>query len=195
MTEATWSIRLQEAVSRVRWRPGSDNTRSRCRGRLLAARQPRGQAVCSGREASLPSRSPDHPQFRVPGPAHGWTRCSSKIAREGEDRATIDEIIRLSRKYKFVTPYTSFLAVPRALLRPRVIRPGDPVLRVRTDTSIVSVTALFPFGLIKPLRHLADEDIWQTRFLAPADMSDGTYRSGSSCGTATDTCIANPSRS
>jgi Ca-activated chloride channel family protein len=56
-----------------------------------------------------------------------------------------------------------------------VIRPGDPVLRVRTDASIVSVTALFPFGLIKPLRHLADDDIWQTRFLAPADMSDGTY--------------------
>jgi Ca-activated chloride channel family protein len=98
-----------------------------------------------------------------------------KIAREGEDRASIDEIIRLSRKYKFVTPYTSFLAVPRALLRPRVIRPGDPVLRVRTDASIVSVTALFPFGLIKPLRHLGDEDIWQTRFLAPADMTDGNY--------------------
>ena len=37
----------------------------------------------------------------------------------------------LSRKYKFVTPYTSFLAAPRSLLRPRLIRPGDPVLRVR----------------------------------------------------------------
>ncbi len=47
-----------------------------------------------------------------------------KIEREGEDRASIDEIIRLSKKYKFVTPYTSFLAVPRALLRPRVIRPA-----------------------------------------------------------------------
>ncbi len=99
-----------------------------------------------------------------------------KIEREGEDRATIDEIIRLSRKYKFVTPYTSFLAVPRALLRPRVIRPGDPVLRVQTDASIVSVIALFPFGLMKPLRYLKDEDIWQTRFLAPADMADGTYQ-------------------
>ena len=41
-----------------------------------------------------------------------------KIDREGEDTATIDEIIRLSRKYKFITPYTSFLAAPRALLRP-----------------------------------------------------------------------------
>jgi Ca-activated chloride channel family protein len=99
----------------------------------------------------------------------------AKIEREGEDRASVDEIIRLARKYKFVTPYTSFLAAPRALLRPRVIRPGDPVIRVKTDPAIVSVVALFPFGLIKKLRYLQDEDIWQTRFLAPAEMTDGTY--------------------
>jgi Ca-activated chloride channel family protein len=99
-----------------------------------------------------------------------------KIQREGEDRATIDEIIRLSKKYKFVTPYTSFLTVPRALLRPRVIRPGDPVLRVKADESIVSVIALFPFGLTKPLRYLKEEDTWQTRFLAPVEMSDGVYQ-------------------
>jgi Ca-activated chloride channel family protein len=98
-----------------------------------------------------------------------------KIEREGEDQASIDEIIRLARQYKFVTPYTSFLAVPRALLRPRVIRPGDPVLRVKTDESIVSVVALFPFGLVQKLRYLPTEDTWQTRFFAPADMQDGTY--------------------
>jgi Ca-activated chloride channel family protein len=108
-----------------------------------------------------------------------------QIDREGETAAAIDEIIRLSRRYKFVTPYTSFLAVPRSLLRPRVIRPGDPVLRVRTDAAITSVIALFPFGLTKPLRHLASEDskatgedadrLWETRFLAPPEMKDGTY--------------------
>jgi Ca-activated chloride channel family protein len=65
--------------------------------------------------------------------------------------------------------------VPRALLRPRVIRPGDPVLRVKTDESIVSVVALFPFGLVQRLRYLGGEDIWQTRFFAPTDMQDGTY--------------------
>jgi Ca-activated chloride channel family protein len=50
---------------------------------------------------------------------------------------------------------------------------------------ITSVIALFPFGLTKPLRHLASEDLvapgdeanrlWETRFLAPPDMKDGTY--------------------
>jgi Ca-activated chloride channel family protein len=99
-----------------------------------------------------------------------------KIEREGEDQASIDEIIRLSRKYKFVTPYTSFLAAPRALLRPRLIRPGDPVLRVKTDESITSVVAMFPFGTVKKLRYLSAEDTWQTRFLAPKDLADGTYR-------------------
>ncbi len=126
-------------------------------------------------KVNFPRESFDHPQL-----PRLWARARvdallEKIEREGEDQATIDEIIRLARQYKFVTPYTSFLAVPRALLRPRVIRPGDPVLRVKTDESIVSVVALFPFGLVQPLRYLSSEDIWQTRFLAPTDMQDGTY--------------------
>jgi Ca-activated chloride channel homolog len=126
-------------------------------------------------KADLPSTSQEHPQL-----PRLWARARvdallEKIQGEGEDQASVDEIIRLARQYKFVTPYTSFLAVPRALLRPRVIRPGDPVLRVKTHESIVSVVALFPFGLVQPLRHLDDEDIWQTRFFAPIDMRDGTY--------------------
>lgn len=126
--------------------------------------------------AALPALAEDHPEL-----PRTWAKARvdallEKIARQGEDQATIDDIIRLSKQYKFVTPYTSFLAVPRALLRPRVIRPGDPVLRLKADKSIVSVTALFPFGLIQPLRYLKEEDTWQTRFLAPTDMSDGLYQ-------------------
>jgi Ca-activated chloride channel family protein len=126
--------------------------------------------------APLPATGTEHPEL-----PRTWAKARvdallDKIAREGEDRASIDEVIRLSKKYKFVTPYTSFLAVPRALLRPRVIRPGDPVLRLKADESIVSVIALFPFGLTKPLRYLKQEDTWQTRFLAPPEMSDGVYQ-------------------
>ncbi|HLY99057.1 MAG TPA: VIT and VWA domain-containing protein [Candidatus Angelobacter sp.] len=134
-----------------------------------------GEAFHLSASASLPAKALEHDQL-----PRLWAKARvdsllEKIERDGEDQASIDEIIRLARKYKFVTPYTSFLAVPRALLRPRVIRPGDPVLRVRTDPAIVSVVALFPFGLTKPLRYLAKEDIWQTRFLAPTDMEDGTH--------------------
>lgn len=135
-----------------------------------------GHAVQFQAKVSLPAQSLDHPDL-----PRTWARARvdallAKIEREGEDPATVDEIIRLAKKYKFVTPYTSFLAAPRALLRPRVIRPGDPVLRVRTDPAIVSVVALFPFGLIKKLRYLTEEDIWQTRFLVPPEMTDGTYQ-------------------
>jgi Ca-activated chloride channel family protein len=134
-----------------------------------------GAAVQVTGKTSLPRESLDHPQL-----PRLWARARvdallERIEREGEDQATVDEIIRLARQYKFVTPYTSFLAVPRALLRPRVIRPGDPILRVKTDESIVSAIALFPFGLVQPLRYLSSEDIWQTRFLAPTDMQDGIY--------------------
>lgn len=126
-------------------------------------------------KADLPRESSEHPQL-----PRLWAQARvdallEKIEREGEDAASIEEIIRLSRQYKFVTPYTSFLAVPRALLRPRVIRPGDPVIRVKTDPAITSVVALFPFGLVKKLRYLPGEDTWQTRFLVPTDLPDGTY--------------------
>lgn len=124
---------------------------------------------------NLPASNPEHPDL-----PRTWAKARAdalleEIERNGESAALIDEIVRLSRKYNFVTPYTSFLAAPRALLRPRLIRPGDPVLRVKTDPSTASVTAVFPFGLVKKLRYLAAEDMWQTRFLAPVDMQDGTY--------------------
>jgi Ca-activated chloride channel family protein len=133
-----------------------------------------GSASRETRSIHLPQNDTQHPYL----PA-AWARARvdallDKIDRDGEDKASIEEIIALSRKYRFVTPYTSFLAAPRALLRPRLIRPGDPVLRVRTDSSVLSVIALFPFGPTKSLRHLKEEGMWQTRFLAPADLPDGT---------------------
>lgn len=144
-----------------------------------------GTPLNSTAQTPLPESDLTHPQLpRI------WAQARvnallAQIDSEGETGATLDEIIRLSRRYKFVTPYTSFLAIPRSLLRPRVIRPGDPVLRVRTDAAITSVIALFPFGLTKPLRHLGSEDLqvpgdeanllWETRFLAPPEMKDGTY--------------------
>ncbi len=136
-----------------------------------------GKNVSARAAVNLPAASPSQENDYLP---RAWAKARvdallEKIERDGEDAASIDEIIRLSRKYKFVTPYTSFLAAPRALLRPRLIRPGDPVLRIKTDPTIKSVVAMFPFGLVKQLRFLESEDIWQTRFLAPQDMQDGTY--------------------
>jgi Ca-activated chloride channel family protein len=146
------------------------------RAAFSAAGLDQGKPVRMSATADLPEQSLEHADL-----PRTWAKARvdallAKIERDGEDGASVDEIIRLARQYKFVTPYTSFLAAPRSLLRPRVIRPGDPVLRVKTDPDIVSVVALFPFGLVKELRFLKEEDIWQTRFLAPPDMADGSYQ-------------------
>lgn len=93
----------------------------------------------------------------------------------GEREDFITEIISLSQKYKLVSPYTAFIAAPRALLRPRLIQPGDPVIRVKTDESIKQVFAVLPFGETLPLKFLESEGVWETRFFAPAWMADGTY--------------------
>jgi Ca-activated chloride channel family protein len=134
-----------------------------------------GKAVRLSQQVELPERDDTH--AHVP---RMWARARvdallREIALNGETKEAIDEIIALSKKYKFITPYTSFLAAPRSLLRPRVIRPGDPVLRVRADQSITDVTAVFPFGLTKRMEYIKGEDVWETRFVAPREMSDGVY--------------------
>lgn len=98
-----------------------------------------------------------------------------EINKNGEREDYISEIISLSQKYKLVSPYTAFLAAPRALLRPRLIQPGDPVIRVKVDESIENVFAVLPFGETLPLRFLENEGVWEGRFFAPAWMPDGTY--------------------
>jgi len=161
-------------------------TPANARLQLTASGSRNGTPFEARTSTALPETDLSHPQLPRLWAQARVNALLEQIDRDGETAAAIDEIIRLSRRYKFVTPYTSFLAVPRSLLRPRVIRPGDPVLRVRTDTEITSVIALFPFGLTKPLRHLASEDLnspdtaaanrlWETRFLAPPEMKDGTY--------------------
>ena len=98
-----------------------------------------------------------------------------RIEAEGERREWVDEIIELSRRYKFVTPYTAFLAAPRSLLRPRHIQPGDPVLRVECDEGTVMATALFPFGLKLPLVKRPRSNVFEGRFLVPDSLKDGRY--------------------
>ncbi|HEX8734023.1 MAG TPA: VWA domain-containing protein, partial [Pyrinomonadaceae bacterium] len=134
------------------------------------------QEINLSREINLPEFDETHAHLpRV------WARAKvgallQFMNREGEREDYIAEIIRLSEKYKFVTPYTAFLAAPRALLRPRLIQPGDPVIRVKTDESIKEVFAVLPFGETLPLKFLESEKVWETRFLAPAWMADGTYK-------------------
>lgn len=109
-----------------------------------------------------------------------WARARvddllARIEAEGEKREWVEEIIALSKRYKFITPYTAFLAAPRSLLRPRRIQPGDPVLRVECDPGTLAATALLPFGLRLELAHRPDSNLWEGRFLVPEGLADGRY--------------------
>lgn len=98
-----------------------------------------------------------------------------RIEAEGEKKEWVDEIVALSREFKFPTPYTSYLVAPRAFLRPRVIRPRDPVLLVKAPEGTRSILALFPFGELHAMRYIESAEVWETRFLVPAGMKDGRY--------------------
>jgi Ca-activated chloride channel family protein len=126
-------------------------------------------------DAALPERALDARDL-----PRRWARARvddllRRIDAEGEKREWIEEIIALSKRYKFVTPYTAFLAAPRSLLRPRRIQPGDPVLRVECDPGIVAAVAYFPFGLRLPLAHRPGSTLWEGRFLVPEGLTDGRY--------------------
>ena len=109
-----------------------------------------------------------------------WARARvDALLREmdlnGEREDYIAEII-VSRK-SIASSRLIPLSSPRhARCCARLIQPGDPVLRVKTDESINSVFAVFPFGETLPLKFLQTEGVWEVRFLAPAWLPDGTYR-------------------
>ena len=125
---------------------------------------------------ALPAQNTDHPQL-----PREWAKARvdallDKIEREGEDQASIDEIIKLVTQIQI--RHALHIVPGRAARAAQAApdSPGDPVLRVKTDESIASVVAMFPFGTVKKLRYLSDEDTWQTRFLAPKDLADGSYK-------------------
>lgn len=145
-------------------------------GTATVAGKVAGQPISVSAKLNLPADDRARPWI-----ARTWARLRidellARIAQDGEKDEWVQEIIALAKEFHLATPYTSFLAAPRALLRPRAIQPGDPVLRVKVSADIRAVTALFPFGLQKPLRYLPAEDLWETRFLAPSWMTDGAYR-------------------
>jgi len=130
-------------------------------------------------------------------------RLLEDISLKGETDERKDEAIELALSYGFVTPYTSFLAIPeselteatsevmkdararkQAILAKRQdavalsrseMPPGDPVLTVKAPAEALRVTAFFPFGLQKELSFDPDKQSWRVRFLVPKDTPDGQY--------------------
>ena len=151
-----------------RYRSPSKASQVRLKGRLGG--RPFEQVLT----APLPRLDTAHPWI-----VRGWARrrvddLLARIDAEGERQDWVDEVVALAREHLLETPYTSFMATARSLLRPREITPGDPVLRVRTDPSDMAVVALLPFGPLKTLRRLGP-GLFETRFLAPHHLEEGRH--------------------
>ncbi len=98
-----------------------------------------------------------------------------KISEEGENEKLVKEVVKLSKEYKIITPYTSMLAAPRSFLRPRFIQPGDPIIKVKAPSNTVSVNALLPTGENLNLNYIKNESTWAGKFILPPDFKDGKY--------------------
>ncbi|MCD6595839.1 VWA domain-containing protein [bacterium] len=97
-----------------------------------------------------------------------------QIQKQGERKEWVDEIVALSKKFIFVTPYTAFLAAPRAVLRPRIIQPSDPKLVIDAPTAVRVVVEL-PWGEQIVAQKNANTGFWEARFLVPQNVNDGEY--------------------
>ncbi|MCD6417496.1 VWA domain-containing protein [bacterium] len=97
-----------------------------------------------------------------------------RIADEGEKDRWVDEIVALSKKFTFITPYTAFLAAPRAVLRPRIIQPRDPKIVVDAPDAI-QVVVDFPWGEQIIATKNRENNLWEARFFVPQHIEQGEY--------------------
>jgi len=95
----------------------------------------------------------------------------------GENEELKKEVVELGKRYTLVTPYTSFLAVPKKEQLAASSAPGyptgsDPILSVAAPQD-ARVTAWFPWGEVRPLRFDARLKCWRCRFIIPKWVAHG----------------------
>lgn len=99
----------------------------------------------------------------------------ARIDEYGETEEMRREIIELSKRFNFVTKYTSFLAVPPSVLRPRRIKPGDPEISISAPKDSKLVLVKLPFAEAMKAEYDEAKGLFVARFTAPAHIKDGRY--------------------
>lgn len=102
-----------------------------------------------------------------------------RIRLKGENEELKQEVIKLSKSYNFMTPYTSFLAMSKeervATSAPGYPKGSDPILSVQAPPQ-ARVTAYFPWGETRPLVYDKKAGLWRCRFLIPASVAQNTCK-------------------
>lgn len=102
------------------------------------------------------------------------------------------EIVRLSKKFTVVSPFTALLAIPqeelnyyRNVLAKQQISTntrfmggggGDPYISVKAPADAKQVVAVFPDGSVKDLVWNDAKRLWDGRFDIPLDTPEGEYK-------------------
>ncbi|MBI3929881.1 MAG: VWA domain-containing protein [Armatimonadetes bacterium] len=97
----------------------------------------------------------------------------------GENPELKNEVIALSKQFMFMTPYTSFLAMPKEE-RDRLAASSstgyptgaDPILAVLAPRE-ARVAAFFPWGEARALVFEPASGLWKCRFIIPKGVSHG----------------------
>ncbi|MHB8874406.1 MAG: VIT and vWA domain-containing protein [Myxococcaceae bacterium] len=138
-----------------------------------------GQKVSIPFEAEFPASAP-----RDAFVARLWAQkridfLLSQSRLQGEQAEAKDEVIRLSKAYQIITPYTSMVAVRQAPLvasvTPSRVKPGDPEVAVGAPHDAKVLITLPSFGLSPRARWSEERGLWVARFLVPPGTPDGTY--------------------
>lgn len=99
-----------------------------------------------------------------------------QIRLKGENEELKQEVIRLSKSFNFMTPYTSFLAVEKAVASaPGFPKGSDPLLSVQAPPS-ARVTAYFPWGETRPLTYDKKAGLWKCRFVIPSSVAQNVCK-------------------
>lgn len=102
-----------------------------------------------------------------------------QIRLKGENEELKQEVIKLSKSYNFMTPYTSFLAMSKeeraASSAPGYPKGSDPILSVQAPPQ-ARVTAYFPWGERRPLIYDKKAGLWKCRFVIPASVAQSTCK-------------------
>ena len=135
---------------------------------------------------------------RYPFIAQLWARSrAAELVRavhaDGEQKSLVEQVVRLSKDYSVLTPYTTYFAEapkegrtvraggsgelpPPALVgQTQFAVAGDPRIVITAPPGTRSVAALLPWGDRFDLVRTAGTDRWSGRFILPAGTPDGSY--------------------
>ena len=127
-------------------------------------------------QGQLAPRSPrPSPASRGCGPGPGWMRCWKRSSARAKTRPPSMKSSAWPGSTNSSRPIPLFLRCPARCCGPASFVPEIPCYGSRRTSPFHPSPRCFLSAWCRSCAISLGEDVWQTRFLAPDDMQDGTY--------------------